>query len=163
MRGEEYWWKFSEYFSKIKVRDVFEDFKEFLRKYNRRFLKLKIRRVERAKSFIESLSLEKIEFYSRNLVRFVEDLSKTMGQRRSDKTITFSAKIFGYCYRISFKKRLVFPFEIDIPLDSRIRRINPDIKFWRRLSRELGIPPLHLDSIVWILSKPPRSSRISQG
>ncbi len=150
MTGEKYWWAFSKYFSENKPKELFEDFKEFLKKYNRRFLGIKLKRVEKARPFIKKLSVREIKRYAKDLVRFTEDLAKTMGQKRNDKTIVFSAKIFGYCYRISFKEKLIFPFEIDIPLDLRIRKINPDINFWRGLSRELNIPPLHLDSIFWI-------------
>lgn len=150
IKGEEYWWKFSEYFSKRRPKNIIEDFKEFLGRYNKRLLKTKIIRVERARDFILSLSLKRIKLFGKNLIRFLDEISKVMNQRRSDKTIVFSVKIFGYCYRICFKDKIIFPFEIDIPLDSRIKKINNSLDFWRRISKEVGIPPLHLDSIFWV-------------
>jgi DNA-(apurinic or apyrimidinic site) lyase len=38
---------------------------------------------------------------------------------------------------------------MDIPLDVRLKKISPSREFWKRLAKEVGIPPLHLDAIVW--------------
>lgn len=57
--------------------------------------------------------------------------------------------MFGYGLRIIGYK-IIYPFEIDIPIDNRISKISKDIKFWRELSKNVNIPPLHIDSIIWI-------------
>jgi N-glycosylase/DNA lyase len=53
---------------------------------------------------------------------------------------------------------MVAPFEIEIPIDSRLEKIytkyNVDPKihirsFYQQLSQKTGIPPLHLDGIIW--------------
>jgi DNA-(apurinic or apyrimidinic site) lyase len=72
-----------------------------------------------------------------------------MGQKENDKTIVFSIKIFGYGLRIIGYK-IIFPFEIFIPIDNRIGKISKDKKFWIELSKKVNIPLLHIDSIIWI-------------
>ncbi|MEM5873130.1 MAG: N-glycosylase/DNA lyase, partial [Candidatus Aenigmatarchaeota archaeon] len=98
MRGEEYWEKFSEFFS---VKKSYEYFLEFLKSYNNIFLSIKLRRFKKVKKFLdkEIKSENDIEKLL-NLKRFVENLSKTLNQKQTDKTIVFSAKILGYTLRI---------------------------------------------------------------
>jgi DNA-(apurinic or apyrimidinic site) lyase len=58
--------------------------------------------------------------------------------------------MFIYACRIATGGELGAPFEIEIPLDVRLRKIAPSLEFWRNLSREVNIPPLHLDTLVWV-------------
>ena len=59
-------------------------------------------------------------------------------------------KMFIYACRIATGKPIMAPFGIDIPLDVRLKKIADDLGFWRSLARRLGIPPLHLDALVWV-------------
>jgi DNA-(apurinic or apyrimidinic site) lyase len=81
-----------------------------------------------------------------------------MNQTKDAKTIVFAVKIFSYWARNYFDKFIEFPFEIEIPIDSRLEGIyeiynsdkNMKIKeFYKILSKKLNIPPLHLDAIIW--------------
>ena len=145
--GENYWIKFSEYFSKKKEIKLPEDIVEFIKKYNNRFINSKVKRIKRLWENIANIDLRK---YCENYLSFLDFLSKVLNQRKDSKTLVFSVKIFGYLCRIVNRRRKMFPFEIKIPLDSRIKKISKDQKFWEEISEKTKIPPLHLDSLIWV-------------
>jgi len=78
-----------------------------------------------------------------------------MKQDKNAKTIVFSVKMFGYAMRIYMRKFIPYPFDIAIPVDSRIKKITAKfteqdpLSFWYVIAKEVGIPPLHIDSIIW--------------
>ncbi|MEO2082725.1 MAG: N-glycosylase/DNA lyase [Desulfurobacteriaceae bacterium] len=145
MKGEEYWERFSEFFS-----ESTGGFEEFIKRYNRRFLSAKLKRLRKAAFCVESLfktfSLQEL---GKDLKLLVDFLSTCMGQDRGAKTIVFASKMFCYAYRI-VTGRIPEGIEgITIPYDSRLSKIATKDE-WQNLSRELGIPPVKLDSLVWI-------------
>jgi len=141
-KGEEFWRVFSEYFSAKKDEKYYL---EFLKEHNNILLQVKIKRYERVKDFVNNLKYE--DFL--NLKNFIISLAKVLNQKPSDKTIVFTAKMVGYGLRIIGNK-LIFPMEIDIPIDVRISKISSDKNFWRKLSEETKIPQLHIDSLIWV-------------
>ena len=116
---------------------------------------------------------------TRNLRRFAEDLALSLRSKRSSKTIVFSIKMICYAYRARYGRALIAPFSIPIPLDSRIAKLSwtsgvvdiegaslrtwsdviealmnkPRIaqRAWSAVAKKSGIPPLHLDSILWLI------------
>jgi len=146
MKGEKYWEKFSEFFSKNKD---FSYFEEFLSTYNKRFLNTKLKRLEKIKTFVDNLNLEKIEKYALIPELYLRDLARYLNQKPTDKTIVFSYKMLMYAYRIVKNEDVPFKKGIFIPLDSRLSRISKDKEFWLKLEKETYIPLLHLDSIIW--------------
>jgi len=156
-KAEEWWKEFSEYFSKNKLKDILSDYIEFLRnsKTNKRFINKKIERIVKIKDFINSLELEKIYKYFYDMKKLRDDINKSLNVKGYSKTIVFSVKMFGYACRIIFKEFVAYPFEIDIPLDSRIIKFTKRftdknfLDFWREVSVKSGVPPLHIDSILW--------------
>ncbi len=151
MKGEDYWEKFSEFFSEKPEVDAFP---EFLEKFNRRFLNAKLKRFEKVKKCVESLFKKRtVEEIGKNLKILVEELSACLNQRKDAKTVVFAAKMFMYGYRIVFGKDPEGLEEIEIPLDSRLKKLLPTVKEWRELSDRLGIPPIHLDALVWVPKK----------
>ncbi len=151
MKGEDYWEKFSEFFSEKPEVDAFP---EFLGKFNRRFLNAKLKRFEKVKKCVESLFRKyTIEEIGKNLKILVEELSECLNQRKDAKTVVFAAKMFMYGYRIVFGKDPEGLEEIEIPLDSRLKKLLPTVEEWRELSDRLGIPPIHLDALVWVPKK----------
>jgi len=147
MRGEEYWQKFSEFFSQKRDLKYFE---EFLSIYNKRFLNSKLKRLNKVKSFFENLTLKDFDFFVENPVLYLEKIANFLGQKKEDKTIVFSLKMLYYAYRIIKKEFKLFPYNVMIPIDVRIGKINKDKGFWKNLEKNLGIPLLHLDSIIWV-------------
>ncbi len=157
--GEDYWWEFSEHFSSKPphLSDATHRLIEFVStsRCNGRLRDQKKRRIVRAQDYVwkrcaspDSLIGEQLEF--------IRGLAGNLRTSMRAKTIAFAAKILNYGLRIITKKRIPAPQEIDIPLDSRIIKIsralgirNP-VLFWREVAREIGIPPLHIDSILWV-------------
>ncbi len=145
--GEKYWENFSIYFSKNKSINNFE---EFLYLYNKRFINNRIKRLNKIKTFINSLNIKDFNFYKNNLLQLNKDLAKHLNQHIDSKTIVFAIKIFIYCIRITDNIEIFAPSEIFIPLDSRIKKINPSKNFWKSFSKQTHIPLLHIDSILWL-------------
>jgi DNA-(apurinic or apyrimidinic site) lyase len=87
-----------------------------------------------------------------------DDLSVFLKQKKEAKTIVFAVKMFSYSSRICFKKLIYFPYEINIPIDSRLKKIfernlvdksiNLDL-YYKKLAVKLSILELHLDAILW--------------
>lgn len=158
-RGEEYWWEFSDFFvsNKLCCSQILKSILDFLQqsKCNRRLLSQKVRRVKKAYVVVRRYS-SKIDWLIENQARFAERISGMLNTRKNAKTIVFTIKMLNYSLRIITNKKIVAPFELDIPLDNRIKRISDGlgikspIDFWRRVSRIINIPPLHIDSLLWL-------------
>jgi DNA-(apurinic or apyrimidinic site) lyase len=144
-KGEKFWEIFSIYFSKHND-DIYNNFLSFIDLYNRRYKEIKIKRLNRIYNWIKDKDLL---IYKDDLVKFNSEIAKVMGQNIYDKTIVFSTKIYGYGLRIIGYK-IIFPFEIFIPIDNRIGKISKDKNYWIKLSKEINIPLLHIDSLIWI-------------
>ncbi|NAZ26243.1 MAG: N-glycosylase/DNA lyase [Nanoarchaeota archaeon] len=144
-KGEKFWKIFSIYFSKHND-DIYNNFLSFIDLYNRRYREIKIKRLNRIYNWIKDKDLL---IYKDDLVKFNSEIAKVMGQKIYDKTIVFSTKIYGYGLRIIGYK-IIFPFEIFIPIDNRIGKISKDKNYWIKLSKEINIPLLHIDSLIWI-------------
>ena len=163
--GEDYWGEFSEFFSclygsrdNVSPREIIESFKSFLvsSRCNKRYLEIKIRRVEKLYDFLERLSKD-LDKYLYNYDELWRDLSSALGSRRDAKTIVFAVKMFNYGARICLGNDLSLPMNIPIPVDHRIEIISERLgvrkkvtDFWNSVARITGIPPLHLDSLLWI-------------
>jgi DNA-(apurinic or apyrimidinic site) lyase len=158
-KGEDWWWEFSRYFSSnSSLESIADSYREFLpsSRTNRRLIKGKLSRLEKLEPFLRSLTLEDLrEYYLRNMIELRDELAQVLNSRKNAKTIVFAIKMFGYGGRIVFEKFVPYPMEIEIPEDVRIKtyteRITnePPASFWGWISRETGVPPLHIDSILW--------------
>lgn len=144
-KGEKFWKIFSIYFSKHND-NIYNNFLSFIDLYNRRYKEIKIKRLNRIYNWIKDKDLL---IYKDDLVKFNSEIAKVMGQNIYDKTIVFSTKIYGYGLRIIGYK-IIFPFEIFIPIDNRVGKISKDKNYWIKLSKEINIPLLHIDSLIWI-------------
>jgi len=173
-KGENWWWEFSEYFSKSpQVESIAEAYSHFLSKSktNRRLVAGKIKRLKRVEPFLNSLSLDHMkEYYFGGMERLRDELSNVLGSNKSAKTIVFSVKMFGYAGRIAFSDFVPYPMVIEIPDDVRINAYTkrftnePPVSFWKKIAEETGIPPLHIDSILWPVlgGKPEVVERLKQ-
>ena len=157
-KGEQWWLEFSNYFSQNYPKTtILRAYSELLpkSKTNKRLISSKLNRLERLEPFLMTLTLENFEVYYNNMLKFRNDLVKVMRAKEDAKTIVFAVKMFGYASRIVFREFVPYPMEIPIPKDFRIenytRRFTSEdpVKFWERISKEVGIPPLHIDSILW--------------
>ncbi|NPA76451.1 MAG: N-glycosylase/DNA lyase [Candidatus Diapherotrites archaeon] len=153
-RGEDWWREFADWFSKRDSNDVVHAYQEFLprSRNNRRLTNVKIRRLMRIRKFLESADWNA---YYKNMVQLQEDIAAALGTKRDAKTVVFAVKMFGYAMRIATDAFRSYPLEVPIPADSRIKRATKrlgggdPIRFWSRVAMETGVPPLHIDSIIW--------------
>lgn len=160
--GEEYWkefWEKLEIYLNSNKTNFLEFFEWFLKnsKWNKRLLNVKTKRLEKIVKFYDIFK-NKEEFYYENMLILRDDLSSFLKQKKEAKTIVFAVKMFSYWARICFNKLIYFPFEINIPIDSRLIKIfnnnsaqkNIDLNlYYKNLGVKLGIPELHLDAILW--------------
>ncbi len=129
-------------------------------KNNQRFKKLKLQRIKKSLKIQDIIKNHRKNLYH-NMINLNKLLSEIMNQPKTAKTIVFAVKMFGYWARINYKF-IPYPFEIDIPVDSRITKIYLKEKrldqatpkeirnYFRQLSRQIWLPPLHLDSLLWV-------------
>ncbi len=145
-KAEDYWNEFEE---KLSITgNIYRDMKNFLEisAFNKRLTNVKLKRLKKAQKILEEITPS---------MRFKDVWKKLYVFGKYRKTVVFSIKMFGYAKRIIKKKFTPFPMEIPIPLDSRIKKITKmltnkePLKFWRAIALKTGIPPLHIDSILW--------------
>lgn len=151
-KGEEYWWEFSEFFSR--KMPSWNNLKIFLKSSegNKRLREIKDRRIDKTKKILEGIKLEDASF---------KDLWRSLGKEfgLEKKTTVFAVKMFGYGKRAITNKFEAFPMEIPIPTDSRVMKFTERIaglkkekdvrRFWKTVAERVNIPPLHIDSIIW--------------
>jgi len=89
-------------------------------KYNRRLLNLKLSRIKKTLVFKREIVANWINYY-RNMVKLNKMVAFYMNQPLYAKTVVFSIKLFSYVLREK-EGFIPFPFEISIPVDSRIKR-----------------------------------------
>ncbi|MDN5358241.1 MAG: DNA-(apurinic or apyrimidinic site) lyase [Candidatus Diapherotrites archaeon] len=154
-KGEEWWWEFARWFSEHPVTErLSAAYAEFLPKSrtNKRLANIKVKRLEKMENFLLAMRPEK---YYENMVQLWKDLAQILGTPRNTKTTVFAVKMFGYAMRIANGKFIPYPFEIPIPVDSRIKKFTEKlgagkpIPFWNEVAKKSGVPPLHIDSILW--------------
>ena len=158
-KGEDWWWEFSGYFSNNPPEgSIAGAYSGFLPKSrtNRRLVGGKIRRIKRVEPFLNSLSFDDLrDYYFNGMEMLRDDLAKAMNAKRSAKTIVFAVKMLGYAGRIVFGEFVPYPMGIEIPNDVRINAYTkrftnePPVSFWNKIAEKTGIPPLHIDSILW--------------
>lgn len=162
-KWEDYWQEFSEkageYIFNIEE-DIFTFFEEFLphSKWNKRLLQIKIKRIKKIKEFIIQNFLWRENEYYEDMIFLRDELAINMNQKKTAKTIVFAVKMFSYGARNYFAKLVEYPYEIDIPIDSRLTNIykkfwkleREEIKeFYNNLSKTYKLPPLLLDAVIW--------------
>lgn len=183
-RGEDYWNEFALYVSKAtEPRSLIDAVKlttSFLAtsRINVALRTIKVSRLLRA-SVARILEPTRIVGQLDDLREFAKALATSLRSKWSSKTITFSIKMVCYAYRAYYGKPLLAPFNIPIPIDSRIAKLSwtsriADIegcslkrwsdvvkvitskpktvqKAWGLIAKKCEIPPLHLDSILWLV------------
>ncbi|MEM4876424.1 MAG: N-glycosylase/DNA lyase, partial [Sulfolobales archaeon] len=97
----------------------------------------------------------------------------------SSKTVVFAVKMAYYCGRALKRCNGPLPADIPIPVDIRVARAtvnlgiipglpaeevlskckNEVIEAWRIIGEETGIPPIHLDTLIWALQNPSTLSK----
>lgn len=162
--GEEYWEEFCQFASEYQFWEWFKTsvLKEFFEifliqsKWNKRLINMKKIRINKILKFIQKFK-ENEAFYYENMLVFLEDLSSAMSQKKTAKTLVFAVKMFSYGACIYFDKFILVPYEVAMPMDSRILKITKiynnswldPLVFWFKISEKVGIPCIHLDVLLW--------------
>ena len=147
-KGETYWQNFADFFALPSK--TLSDFEEFISLYNKRLIN---QRKKRLSKISNCLNLFDNNFFFKsvdNPVFLLNFLTDCLNQKKDAKTVVFAIKMFLYAIDIIFQKHFIAPFGIMIPLDSRIKKISADKKFWQDVEKETQIPLLHIDSILWL-------------
>jgi len=157
--GEQYWWEFSQYFSRNSVGvDIIGSLIEFLKssRFNARLREVKISRLLKLRNFSCSFHT-KITDYINSPIILVKDLARNLNSKENAKTIVFATKMFHYGCRIANLTNKPLPYEIPIPVDTRIKYLSTKLgiqrniqEFWNKIAQKVKIPPLHLDSLLWV-------------
>lgn len=133
-------------------------------KYNKRLYNNKRKRLEKFTIAHTALvQKQSLTDYYETMSELRKKLSDAMKQDPHNKTMAFAIKMYGYATRIVTRKFINYPMDIAIPLDSRLRAIaiQQDKQYETAIDREIilyyqwlaeyyQIPPLHLDSLIWI-------------
>ncbi len=129
-------------------------------RYNCRLYNMKLSRIEK---FIQNWNFfdRDMRFFYDFMGDFHFELLTVMKQPFDAKTVVFAVKMFGYAARIVFGDFVAFPSTIPIPLDSRLIQIyqfleqnkatkKEIIAYFQAFSEKFAVPPLHLDSLLWL-------------
>ena len=127
-------------------------------KNNKRIYNIKKSRIEKLNKVLQNE--KNFSKYHNDLKKLNRILAKTMWTKIYSKTIVFAIKMFGYAYTIISWKEINYPNNINIPVDSRLKKIyslNTDkettneieiCEYFNKLSQNFNIPPLDLDTIL---------------
>ena len=183
MRGEEWWSCYAEALSRGPVRgsltDAYREVKAFVGSCpgSRVQRKAKLARIDKAfhgaRQALEHLYHDPIRILSSASWLTIQ-LASALGQKPWRKTIVFSAKMAYYAAR-SATGPSPAPWDVPIPVDLRIACVSassglidashyklllqkplPVIGAWNRVAEVSGVPPLNIDSVLWLVGWAPR-------
>lgn len=163
-KGEEHWEYFAEFFSKKRGRDLCEEFLEYLKAspYLALARNARIKRALKACRYEPDLG---------DLARTWRDLATLVGADTESKTVVFAIKILNYVYMCCRDADRLLPREIPIPVDYRVakltvclgliratpeealRRAREVQEVWNKIAEASGIPPLHIDTLLWLAGR----------
>jgi len=180
-RGEDHWFFFANYFRGKNVDDICTSFMDYVMRsrYLVKFREGKVKRILRICGNIGHIrgrcgDILEDPASTWGLLR------DTLGLRGYEKTLVFAVKMAYYVSRGCLGKKAVLPMDIPVPVDvrvgilglcsgivelsirdwreARIKATKERNKYWRpiqhawqRVASLSGVPPLHLDSLIWTL------------
>ncbi len=163
--GERWWLEFAEKLGGMQD-DLSENpigtFERFLlsSKGNRRLIPSKLRRAYKAWDALKGLTMSDLNELYEDIASLRELISSALRTPKTSKTVGFSVKMYGYIAREVLNRFIPYPFEVTIPLDSRLLKLSKSIwktenkgvllERWGELARSSNVPPLHLDSLIWV-------------
>ncbi len=170
MKGEKYWALYAEHIAERCPRDwehLIEDAKDFTRTVHRFGVRQKLSRLDTLKHCrkLEEL-IEKGDYAS-----LWHETAKCLRTQRDKKTVVFAVKMAYYGRRAAGYSE-VLPMGIPIPVDRRVARASTlsgiiegvdsveelmrkhriVTKAWGIVASISDIPPLHLDSVLWVIT-----------
>lgn len=135
-------------------------------RHNKRLYNNKADRIAKSEKLYEHWDITDKTFSFKEIYTDMFSLNKEiahiMWQSPDAKTITFATKMFGYAASIVYGLHVEYPMDVRIPVDSRLQQIykkhfpgHTDNEktiqaYFQNLAESSAIPPLHLDSLLWI-------------
>ncbi len=170
MKGERYWTLFAEHITRRCPKgweQLIESVKRFTRSVHKFGIRQKLNRLEVIRRCGRLENLIRVGDY----VGLWNETARCLRTQRDKKTIVFSVKM-AYYGRRAAGHREVLPMNIPIPVDRRVARASifsgvvegaasiEDLmrkhriiaKAWRIVAEISGVPPLHLDSVLWVIT-----------
>lgn len=163
-KGEEHWMYFADFFSTRRNIDICKEFFEYISKspyliLNRNARMSRVRKACGIKPDID------------DLIKTWNKLALTLDVDPNSKTVVFALKMLNYVYMCCRGVDRPVPFEIPIPVDYRVARMTSCLGLiamapeeamrryreiqtvWRRIAEASGIPPLHIDTLLWLAAR----------
>lgn len=170
MKGERYWSLFAEHITRSCPRGwerLIESVKRFTRSVHRFGVRQKLNRLEVMRGCGRLENLIRVGDY----VGLWHETAGCLRTQRDKKTIVFSVKM-AYYGRRAAGHRETLPMKIPMPVDRRVARASilsgviegagsvKDLmrrhrivaKAWGIVADISGVPPLHLDSVLWVIT-----------
>lgn len=162
-KGEEHWDYFGRYFSTRRPGDLCQQFSRYVDESPYLRLGREARKRRAARACAVRLDLE-------DPWQCWRALSALAGSS-DQKTVVFAVKMINYVYACYRGTRRPLPFEIPIPVDYRVAYLSSCLGLvdmgpeeamrrhrvvqaaWDRVAREVGIPPLHIDTLLWLAGR----------
>ncbi|MEM1935162.1 MAG: N-glycosylase/DNA lyase [Sulfolobales archaeon] len=177
--GEEFWKRFAEYYLEVGYGldpvnaalsfVLMDSCSSFLRE-------AKANRIRKLSG--HSVTIGEL-IYSCDFRRLWRLTSSALKSDPSSKTVVFAVKMAYYCGRALKRCYGPLPTDIPIPVDIRVARATANagiisglpaeevlsmckkevVEAWRIVGEETGIPPIHLDTLIWALQNPSTLSK----
>jgi len=180
-RGEKYWNEFSSFMNSYcitmdnSIGSMINTIVKFIQvsQCNKRYRSVKIERIKKllsCKDFSDIVMKEPSEV----IMKLNKVLAKCLNTSQVSKTIVFAVKMYYYGHRACSNIDLTLPMNLPIPVDRRValvtytaNLINVDHKdskifmkysntirrVWSYIANLSNVPPLHIDSFIWIIGK----------
>ena len=174
-KGEEHWLAFSSYVaenSKLSLNRILTGFIEEGRSLAR-FRASRLKRINRWISALPEFEA-RFEEFREDLDEFRRFVARVLNASMEDKTVVFSVKMFYYALKAA-DLNVSIPMEIPVPVDRRVALVSltsgliehpkgltaanelrnryPGLvrKAWGRVCRLAQVPPLRVDTLLWIV------------
>lgn len=177
--GEEYWGRFAKYFAEEgTTADPVEMVARFVLADGCSSLlrDVKVGRIRRFANYSATIGELALNCDFRRLWTLATGVLES---EPSSKTIVFAVKMGYYCGRAAGRCTGPLPMDIPIPVDYRVARATlslgmvsgrsveevmgrcrrETIAAWRMVGERTGIPPIHLDALLWALQNPSTFSK----
>ncbi len=159
--SEDYWDEFIEAAGESKIEnitDIFLFFVDFLpqSRWNNKSVWLKIKKIKKLKPLLVELYHMQMRYY-KDMNLLARDISRYTQTLFDDYIIIYTIKMYAFWARIRLGKYIHFPYEILFTTSKITEELyerhkytffGAQEKFYLKLSKELEIPPLHLELLL---------------
>ncbi|MGC8582884.1 MAG: N-glycosylase/DNA lyase [Thermoproteus sp.] len=163
-KGEEHWHYFADFFSRRKGNDICEEFIQYIKTspYLAIGRDIRIKRIRKVCNYDPDII---------DLSKTWRDLARLLGSDGEAKTVVFTVKMLNYVYMCCRGVDRALPNDIPIPVDYRVARLTACLglikagpeealrrreevqRIWSEIAERSGVPPLHIDTLLWLAGR----------